>query len=222
VSQLLAHTSGLSEVIEAHRDRPIAPADLRAAQISAPGQFRYSSSGYVVLKLVAERASGLDFAAALDELVFRPAGMTQSGLLRDATPPPELALAYRNVQDNAPILRSAPLEILDGAGSFYSTGADLARLDHALAQGKLLSPATQKLMISDQSGNDWGYGWALGEQGGTYFPFHRGDFDGYHALLVRLPESRELIVILSNLDATDISSLQRRLMRILKDTRPQA
>ena len=65
------------------------------------------------------------------------------------------------------------------------------------------------------SGN-WGYGWARSEQDGKYFLAHQGDYNGYHAVLIRQAANRDLVVILSNLDTTSISVLQKRILEILR------
>jgi CubicO group peptidase (beta-lactamase class C family) len=223
VAQLLSHTSGLEEVIERHLPRAITADDLKAAVIvGTPGRHAYSGSGYVVLKLVAEKASGVSYSELLEREILAPANMRRSGVLRDGAVA-DLALAYASSDGTKPVRRSAPLAVIDGAGSLYSTVDDLARLDRALRENRLLRPETQALMNRDQTGSgDWSYGWALSEQGGRYYPWHRGDFDGYHALLVRQVHSGECVVILSNSDSMDVSALKNDLMRILRRTRAQS
>ena len=62
-----------------------------------------------------------------------------------------------------------------------------------------------------------GYGWALGEQGGKLFPWHKGDIAGYTAILVRQVQRGELIVVLSNTEAVDLTRLRQKVLRLLKD-----
>jgi CubicO group peptidase (beta-lactamase class C family) len=50
-----------------------------------------------------------------------------------------------------------PPEVLDGAGSLYSTVRDLGRFDQALNEERILSRAMQDLMITPQVG-DRGFG----------------------------------------------------------------
>ena len=51
----------------------------------SPGQeYRYSNSGYVLLAMIAERASGTSFPALVKESVFDPLGMNSS-LVYDAS-----------------------------------------------------------------------------------------------------------------------------------------
>ena len=108
------------------------------------------------------------------------------------------------------------LEALDGAGSLYTTARDLWRFDRALAGDKILSRKMQDLMLTQQIKGRFGYGWFLSEQGGRYFPWHKGDYRGYAAILVRQVHRHEVIVILSNLQEADVSDLRTDILRALK------
>lgn len=221
VHQLLSHTSGIEELTERHLDRPLVPGDLSQARLtSTPGAFRYSSSGYVVLKLVIEQVSGQSYSERLNARILEPAGMTESGLARTMAGMPNAAAGHTKDGDEAS--PGVPLEILDGAGSLYSTVGDLAKFDRALAENRILSAQSQKLMAAQQtpSGeNEWGYGWALAEQGGRWYTFHEGDFAGFTGVLARQVHRDELLVILANSEAADVSSMRKEIMRIMKRTK---
>ena len=57
---------------------------------------------------------------------------------------------------------------------------------------------------------------ARNERGRKYWLAHQGDYNGYHTVLIRRAASRDLIIILSNLDTTSISALQKSILEILK------
>lgn len=218
IAQLLSHTSGIEEVVGKHLDRPLVPEDLKTAALaSKPGDFQYSNSAYVVLKLVLEKISGRSYGALIDTLIFEPASMKNSGILRDSAPPPRLSPAYKTKDATAPMPRIVPLELFDGPGSIFSTTGDLNLFDKAIRDGKLLNPATQALMSGGHtpSGN-WGYGWERNEKGGKYSLAHQGDFNGYHAMLTRQIETHDLLIILSNLDTAPVSTLQKQVLEILE------
>ncbi|MAT05750.1 MAG: serine hydrolase, partial [Acidimicrobiaceae bacterium] len=62
---------------------------------SAPGeQFTYCNGGYVVLALLAERASGVPFHDLVDERVCRPAGLVDTGYFRTDELPGRVARGY--------------------------------------------------------------------------------------------------------------------------------
>jgi CubicO group peptidase (beta-lactamase class C family) len=216
LDQLLAHTSGMEEIVSRHLDAPLTPAMLEDAKINSPGKYSYASSTYVVLKLVIEKVSGQDYAARLKEKILVPAGMADTGLARQGDAVPGLAIGYKGA---APAATSYPIERVEGAGSLYTTVDDLARFDRALTNNVLLTAATQKTMYAPHSpgGSMRGYGWALGEQGGRLFPWHKGDIAGYTAILVRQVQRGELIVVLSNTEGVDLTPLRQKVLRLLKD-----
>ena len=102
VRRLLAHTSGLPQ-------EPAAGADWRGGCLAtrperAPGtKHFYSNAGYGLLGVLVERATGRDFAQALDEVVLGPlgvagevgAGHAWGGLRTDARGALALVRAYR-------------------------------------------------------------------------------------------------------------------------------
>lgn len=179
--------------------------------------FEYSSTGYVCLGLVLEARTGQSYEALLRERILGPAGMADSGVARRDRGPQGLARGHRRESDRVvPVELGVALEALDGAGSLYTTARDLARFDRALARGELLRPETQKLMVTPQVKERFGYGWFLGEQGGRTFPWHKGDFRGHAAVFVRQVHRDEAIVILSNLERTDVLGLRTRVLQLLK------
>jgi CubicO group peptidase (beta-lactamase class C family) len=218
ISRLLSHTSGIEEVVGKHLDRPLVSDDLKTAVFASnAGEFQYSNSGYMVLKLVMEKVTGQTYGQLLDTFIFRPAGMIHSGLLRTGAAPQNLSLSYKTAEAETPMVSAIPLEVFDGAGTVFSTAGDLVKFDKALREKRLLNGATQAMMNSGHtpSGN-WGYGWARNEQDGKVLLAHQGDYNGYHAVFVRRAESQDLIIILSNLDTTNVSSLQKQVLEILR------
>jgi CubicO group peptidase (beta-lactamase class C family) len=216
IRQLLSHTSGIEDVIGLHTEHRITVSDLESARVLDNGSFEYSSAGFVCLALVLERVTGLEYGRLLNERIFVPAGMSASGLLRSHISADGLATGYREddgVRVVAP-LGVAP-EVLDGAGSLYTTVGDLALFDQALRSEKILSRRMQEEMLTRLSG-DRAYGWSLGEQDGRYFPWHQGSFRGFTSIYVRQVHRREVIAILSNDQETDVLGLRTQVLRLLK------
>ncbi len=214
--QLLTHTSGINEIISAHRDRRIAAADLETATVREPGSMQYSSTGFVCLALVLEAVTGRGYAELLEEKILRPAGMKDSGPLRSGVAVPGLAAGHRiDSGRRVPAPLDVAPEVLDGAGTLYTTTADLARLDQALSAATILSARLQAQMLEEQV-KGRGFGWSLDEQGGKYFPWHQGSYRGFTAVLVRQIHRHEMIAILSNVEDTDVLGLRTQVLRLLK------
>lgn len=217
LQQLLTHTSGINEVISDHLDRRIAPRDLESAVVKPKAGFEYSNTAYVVLGLVLEEVTGNSYETLLREKILTPAGMKDSGLMRTGVSIEGLAKGYR-MNAGRPVLveLGVAMEALDGAGSLYTTARDLRRFDQALVAEKILSKKTQDLMLSQQVKGQYGYGWFLAEQGGRYFPWHKGDYRGYTAILVRQIHRGEVIVILANQEEADVLGLRTKVLQALK------
>lgn len=106
----------------------------------APGQrFAYSNGGYVVLALIAERASGTPFHDLVRQRVCEPAGMRDTEFLRSDELPGRAALGYLTIDGvsrtnvfHAPVRGS-------GDGGIYSTVADVSSLWRAFFAGQIVS-----------------------------------------------------------------------------------
>jgi CubicO group peptidase (beta-lactamase class C family) len=213
VRHLLAHTSGLidyEDVIPAGTTAQLHDADvLRLLEAEDRGYFppgtthRYSNSGYSLLALIVGRASGLDFASFLRERIFRTLGMHDTVALEAGVS----VVAHRAFGYSAALnswtrtdqsLTSATL----GDGGIYSSVDDLAKWDAALGDERLLRPASLRLAFQPAAGNcdpavQYGFGWRI--TGETQW--HSGETIGFRNVIVRYPEHRFTVIVLTNRDA---------------------
>jgi len=148
------------------------PALVGRPQKFAPGErFAYSNSGFVVLALLAERATGTAFHDLVDERVCRPAGMTGTAFLRSDELPADAANGY--VSDDG--LRSNIIHLPvrgNGDGGAYTTLADCSALWAAFMGGRIVTPATVATMVQEHAGTPgdsarYGLGMWLAEPAGT-------------------------------------------------------
>lgn len=217
IHELLTHTSGVEEIIDRHPDHRITPEEVATAAINSRGEFRYSSTGYVILALVIEKTTGLPFASALEKYLLEPAEMINSGVVRSAGEVDSLAVGYKQVDESLlPIDLGFAPEAVDGAGSMYATADDVRLFVEALKSDRLLTAEMRKRMLTEQVPGRFGYGWYLAEQGGQRYPWHSGDIPGYHTALVWQTHRDETIVILSNQENSDVGALRQQLLRVLK------
>lgn len=109
---------------------------MRASLLVAPGtESVYSSATYSVLARVIELIEGKRFAEVLRERVFVPAGMHDTADVDGRTVLPRRAASYVPGLDgplNAPLV---DLSFLVGAGSVFSTAADLEGFFRAYRRG---------------------------------------------------------------------------------------
>jgi CubicO group peptidase (beta-lactamase class C family) len=170
VGHLLAHRSGIGDYVDEEADHaitdyllPVPVHELATTEqyLSvldghptkfAPGErFSYSNGGYVVLALIAERASGVPFDDLVRQRVCEPAGMHDTAFLRSDQLPGRAALGYLPIEGvsrtnvlHLPVLGS-------GDGGIYSTLADFASFWRALFAGRIVSPDWVSEMVRPHS-----------------------------------------------------------------------
>lgn len=115
-------------------------------------RFAYNNGGYVLLALLAERASGLDFHRLVRELVCEPAGMVDTAFLRSDELPGRAALGYLSVDGLRTNVLHLPV-LGTGDGGLYSTAADFSAFWHSLFAGRIVSPELVAEMVRPHS--DW-------------------------------------------------------------------
>lgn len=106
----------------------------------APGErFAYCNSGYVLLALIAERASGVPFHDLVQRRVCESAGMRDTAFLRSDELPRCTALGYLMI-DGAWRTNVFHLPVRgNGDGGIYSTAADISSLWRAFFAGRIVS-----------------------------------------------------------------------------------
>ena len=123
------------------------------ATVSPAGErFAYNNGGYVVLALLAERASGTDFHELVRTLVCEPAGMVDTAFLRSDELPGRAARGYLAVDGLRTNVFHLPV-LGSGDGGIYSTAADLSAFWEALFAGRIVAPDRVAEMLRPHS--DW-------------------------------------------------------------------
>jgi len=169
VEQLLAHRSGIGDYLdeEAGRDvtdyvMPVPVQDLAATEdflavldgfptaFPAGERFAYCNGGYVVLALIAERASGTPYHDLVRERVLAPAGMGDTAFLRSDELPGRAAIGY--LADDGPRTNVLHLPVRgNGDGGVYSTAADVAELWRAFFAGRIVPAPWVTEMVRPRS-----------------------------------------------------------------------
>lgn len=184
VEHLLTHRSGIGDYIDEDLPEP-APLKVPVQQLQATEdylpalagfpakfpagtRFSYCNSGYVVLALLAERASGIGFPDLVDMRVLRPAGMTDTSFPRSDQPGTRDATGY--LDDGRTNVFQLPVRG-SGDGGAFSTAADLHRFWRALFSGSLVPPEWVRRMtsvVTSDTGHRFGYGMGFWlAEGGT-------------------------------------------------------
>ncbi len=215
--QLLAHTSGIREhyadpSYPAWQETPVTPVEDMERFAAWPLEFapgtswKYSNSGYVVLGLIIERVSGMPYGQFLEENIFAPLGMRDTGYLE----PRDLAAGYGNSFEIPTAVHADP-SVDYAAGGLYSTVGDLYLWDRALFNDQFLSPGlramafTPYVHVPGSSGLDnvgYGYGFMIGQLrqpcSSQSVILHGGLAEGYSAMNAYFPDEQVAIVLLGN------------------------
>lgn len=214
IHHLLTHTSGLSgrlwpALVRADRiavtaSRPVLTLALfeDLPLDSRPGeQFAYNNAGYVLLAHIIEQVSGQSYEAFLQQAIFTPLGMRNTGYEHRSS---GLAVGYADAHATSPQLPFASMSISDGSGLLYSTVEDLLLWDQALYTERLLPRAELDRMFAPiiretiVPGFAYGYGWLVGEDQGRAVVGHGGNIEGFAALIIRYPEDQICLIVLMN------------------------
>lgn len=236
VRNLLTHTSGLADyedlipegTTEPLKDKQVL--ELLKSQTDTlfpPGsRFSYSNSGYAILALIVEKASGVSFAEFLRRNIFEPLGMTGT-LAYERGISTVQRRAYGYTQEAGGFRRhdqSLTSSVL-GDGGIYSSIEDLYRWDRALYTEKLVSRETMKsafapAVATDREGVSYGFGWFVETYRGKRTLWHYGSTVGFRTAIERFPEEHFTVVVLVNRDHVDAHELARRVVDLyLFDTK---
>lgn len=214
--QLLDHTSGIHDFTETAEfpalvSNRVWPRDSAYALIRRqpfdfdPGTSQlYSSSGYFLLGLVIERASGRSYEEYVEQEFFAPLGMTRSMYCNWSENVPRRAHGYAL---QAGGIARGPTNIHTwsfAAGGLCSTAADLLTWLRALHGGRVLSPASLREMTTASTLENrmpLRYGFGLGVatfEGGRRVIWHGGVVAGFRSEAMWYPDAELGIVVLGN------------------------
>jgi CubicO group peptidase (beta-lactamase class C family) len=161
VEQLLAHRSGIGDYLDeddgldvddyllpvpmqelADAEQYLAVLDGFPAKFPPGERFSYCNAAYVVLALIAERASGVPYHDLVRARVCEPAGMPDTEFLRSDELPDRTATGYLPAGDGRCRSNVFHLPVRGvGDGGAYTTVADMSSFWRELFAGKIV-PAT--------------------------------------------------------------------------------
>ncbi len=163
----------------------------------APGtQSKYSHTEFSIMGLAIEKATGKSMKELYEELVFKPAGLTNTGYVTNASLPEPVLHAFssdRGVYEDCTFWSPA---WTGDSGPLYSTLGDLAKWAPIHGKGQLLSPASQAHLISkpDVPGRDDLY-FASGFIVANGWYCQNPSFNGYSGAYGYLPEQDLTVIV---------------------------
>jgi CubicO group peptidase (beta-lactamase class C family) len=227
---LLAHTHGMQEYNrpEVHGEFPLPFGHRRFLELMKDQQFDfpvgerylYRNTGYYFAAMIIEQLGGREGATGggagpiigrrygdfLREEFFAPLGMTRTVDCRDRPIIKGRARGYASERGTLVNAMTIDWTWALGVGSLCATAGDLVRWTRALHDGRVLTPASYRRMITPATLNDgtrtsYGLGLAVGEVGGHRVYAHDGGAPGFSTHLAYYPDRRLTVVVLTNHEA---------------------
>jgi len=223
IRQLLHHTSGLRDYLglmhlagKADRDFYTSGdvlemlARQRALNFEPGERHLYSNSGYLLLGVIVERATGLSLRAYAEEKIFGPLGMGDSRFYDDTD-----EVVRRRAEGYVPTdggdwkIGRTTLDLV-GDGAVFTTLEDLARwdanfYDPVVGGERLLEGQHTTGELDDGTAIDYAAGLSVSQYRGLRSVSHGGSFIGFRAQFMRFPEQRFSVICLANRDDADPS-----------------
>ncbi|MFC7393441.1 serine hydrolase domain-containing protein [Scopulibacillus cellulosilyticus] len=198
---LLTHTSGIREIDESQkkltREQLMQKIGKNAQMLMfAPGtRWAYSDSNYSILGYVVEKVSGESLHDYIQQHIFQPAGMNQSGFGTQFKKEPYPSTGYK-IKNGTMYTPAIPdFSQLFGCGDIYTTASDLYKFDHALASGKLVSKESYKQIFTPFKAT-YGFGWYI-DPGSVS---SHGVLPGWNGLNSYGKSGKVYVVLLSNIE----------------------
>ena len=227
VEQLLTHTSGVPDyfdesVMDEYEDlwvdfpnyRIRHNSDLLPLFITKPmmyprgERFQYNNSGYVLLAMIIEKVTGMDFDRYLKEAVFDACGMKSTGYFSFDRLPSKCANSYIYCEDTDDYRTN--IYSVDakgtGAGGAFVTAGDILSFWDGLLSGRIISKKMVSRMLSRQSGDGadpeegyYGYGvWVIDNPDGEDYVYFQGCDPGVSFISEYNPDRNIVSVLMSN------------------------
>jgi CubicO group peptidase (beta-lactamase class C family) len=233
VEQLLSHTSGIpdyfdesvmNEYEELWADYPnykirsnkdLLPLFINKPMMYPRGEkFQYNNTGYVILAMIIEGITGMEFDQYLEDYIFAPCGMYNTGYYELDRLPAKCANNY--IYDEVRDTYRTNIFSVDakgtGAGGAFTTIDDIRLFWQGLLSYKLLSSSMTKKMLSNHSGNEecYGYGIWLRKTEDGFIPYFQGCDPGV-SFITSYDIGKDLLVVLVSNFGDDVWQLMNNI-----------
>ncbi len=230
IRHLLTHTSGIPSYtsighawqdkmrLDLPHDSLLALVRDRAPDFPPGERFLYDNTGYYLLGMVIEAASGQSWAHYLATHVFAPLGLSATTFCDTRPLIANRAQGYQS--DSSGIINADFISMGQpfGAGSLCSTVMDLLAWQRALAGDRLLRPGGYATMstpgrLTNGTATGYGYGLGAGELNGHRSIGHAGGINGFSSMLSVFPDDSLVVVVLANSEEANTSRIAQRIAR---------
>jgi len=233
IKHLLTHTSGIKDYahdfpgytyIEKDRKQEITEARFIRMATTVPLNFEpgdrwaYSNSNFVLLGFIIHKLSGKPVGDFMKERIFQPAGMMETRYTSVTNIIAHRSTGYLLDDNNKLINGEYVSNFFSAMGDMgiLTTATDLAKWCIAQDHATVLDKQTLQQMWTPAKMNNgaeatgilgfnYGMGWGLSDHRGFSEIGHGGSFiNGYTAELLRIPEKNIAVVVLTNINPSDV------------------
>jgi len=210
IFNLLTHTSGIpnfsdftdseqmdplittpQKLVDRFRDKPL--------DFEPGAKWEYSNSNYVLLGYLIQRLSGETYPDYLNDKIFKPLGMADSGYDSSADLLTHRAAGYQPTWKGLKNAKWIEMSNRHSAGALYSTTGDLWKWQKGLFGRKVLAEASLKQMTTPFL-NDYAFGLFIKTVEGRKLYSHSGGISGFNSYLGFYPDTQVTVVVLGNLN----------------------
>lgn len=170
--------------------------------LAQPGKkFAYNNTNFVLLALIIEKVTGLKYAEAMDYMVFKPLGMTNTFVFKFDKDSGKVSKSY---EYNGKEWAYDHLDATYGDKNIYSTPRDLLKMDIAMYSDKFLPKKLKELAwkgysYESRGVKNYGLGIRLMEwDNGNKILYHNGWWHGNNSTYVRDFQNQSVIIALGN------------------------
>ena len=233
IHHLLTHTSGIPDfgefpdlqktimipspvekTIQRFKDKPL--------EFTPGEKFKYSNSGYILLGYIIEKVSGTSYEEFLEENIFQPVNMMNTGYDHHDTLLKHRASGYSIGGGGLTNAAYIDMSIPYAAGALYSTVEDLYLWDRALYTEKLVKKSSLDRMftpfVETESGAikaHYAYGWNVLSLFDRKVITHSGGINGFRQQIARYVDDDVCIVVLSNIETAPVDKISMDLAAIV-------
>ncbi len=230
VRHLLTHTSGIKSYTEIKRimveepEREFTRHEMLEMVQNEPLAFEpgtksvYCNTGYYLLGMIIEKVSGKGYCEYLQDEFFGPLGLAHTRCDSNTEIIKGRAQGYTVVEEKVVNDRGLASGTPFAAGGLLASAHDLVVWADALAAGKVVSPASYKLMstpfkLAGGGATDYGFGLFIDSLDGHARLQHGGNIFGFNSMLARFPDDGVTVAVISNGQTISVIRIAETLSR---------
>ncbi len=186
----------------------------RKLMFKANSGYYYSNSNYFLLALIVEQVSGQDYEEFIEENIFEPLGMSNTGFYENLMNHPDLAEStYETDEPIEPELKG----LTKGAGDIVSTVLDMDKWMSSYKECSILTEESiDEMTTAYTRSTGYGYGIGVMEDGGLMYT---GGIVSYLSIMRIYPEEGVNVFAVTNDMEIDIIVLDDLVTEITEKTR---